>query len=163
MASVARRHQALTTEIARLGAALEQLVRPTAPQGFLAEPGVATQVASILVVTVGDNPGRVRREASFAAMRRQPGRCLFRQAAPPPAQPRRRPAGQLCVVANRHHPDGPRPPDPGLRSPADRRGQHQEGDHPLPQALCRPGGLPGLDPPGPGRHSRTRVAAHSGH
>ena len=68
MASVARRHQALTTEIARLDVALGQLVRHAAPPRFLAKPGVAIQVASTLVVTVGDNPGRVRREASFAAL-----------------------------------------------------------------------------------------------
>ena len=29
---------------------------------------MATQVASTLLVTVGDNPGRVRKEASFAAL-----------------------------------------------------------------------------------------------
>ena len=89
MASVARRHQALTTEIARLDAALEELVQHAAPQRFLAKPGVATQVASTLVVTVGDNPGRVRREASFAALcGASPVDACFRQAAPPPAQPR---------------------------------------------------------------------------
>ena len=68
MASVARRHQALTTEIARLDAALEELVQHAASQRFLTKPGVATQVAGILVVTAGDNPDRVRREASFAAL-----------------------------------------------------------------------------------------------
>jgi transposase len=68
MASVARRHQALTAEIARLDAALSDLIRHTAPQRLLARNGVATQVASALVVTAGDNPGRVRREASFAAL-----------------------------------------------------------------------------------------------
>jgi transposase len=68
MATVARRHQALSAEITRLDAALEQLVTRTAPSQFLAKKGIATQSASTLLATVGDNPGRLRTEASFAAL-----------------------------------------------------------------------------------------------
>jgi transposase len=68
MAPVARRHQDLAAEIARLDAALGQLVTHAAPAGFLAKQGVATQVAATLLATAGDNPGRVRTEASFAAL-----------------------------------------------------------------------------------------------
>ena len=68
MASVARRHQALSAEIARLDAALEELLTCAAPAELLAKQGVATQVAATLLATTGDNPGRVRREASFAAL-----------------------------------------------------------------------------------------------
>ena len=68
MASVARRHQQLTAEITRLDAMLDELVRHAAPEGFLAKRGVATHVAAALLVTTGDNPGRVRKEASFAAL-----------------------------------------------------------------------------------------------
>ena len=68
LASVARRHQELTGEITRLDAALEGLTRHAAPPRLLALHGIATQVASTLVVTAGDNPRRVRREASFAAL-----------------------------------------------------------------------------------------------
>lgn len=68
MASIARRHQELTAEIARLDAALEELLARTVPEEFLAKKGVATQVASTLLATVGDNPGRLRKEASFAAL-----------------------------------------------------------------------------------------------
>jgi transposase len=68
MASVARRHQQLTAEITRLDAMLDELVRHAAPEGFLAKRGVAIQVAATLLITTGDNPGRVRREASFAAL-----------------------------------------------------------------------------------------------
>lgn len=68
MAAVARRHQELTAEIARLDAALETLVQRAAPQQFLAKQGVATQVAAALLATVGDNPHRLRTEASFAAL-----------------------------------------------------------------------------------------------
>ena len=68
MASVARRHQQLTAEITRLDAMLDELVRHAAPEGFLAKRGVAIQVAATLLVTTGDNPGRVQKEASFAAL-----------------------------------------------------------------------------------------------
>jgi len=68
LASVARRHQQLTAEITRLDAMLDELVHHAAPDGFLAKQGVATQVAATLLATTGDNPGRVRKEASFAAL-----------------------------------------------------------------------------------------------
>src|SRR5262249_51533135 len=64
----ARRHQQLAAEIARLDAALEELLTCAAPPEFLAKQGVATQVAAALLATAGDNPGRVRKEASFAAL-----------------------------------------------------------------------------------------------
>jgi transposase len=68
MAAVARRHQVLTAEITQLDTSLEALVQHAAPAGFLAKAGVGTQVASILLTTAGDNPGRLRTEASFAAL-----------------------------------------------------------------------------------------------
>jgi transposase len=68
MATVARRHQALSAEIARLDAALAELVSHTAPKEFLAKQGIATQSASTLLATMGDNPGRLRSQASFAAL-----------------------------------------------------------------------------------------------
>ena len=68
MASVARRHQELAAEIARLDAVLEDLVAHAAPTGFLAKQGVATIVAAALLTAAGDNPGRVRKQASFAAL-----------------------------------------------------------------------------------------------
>ena len=68
MVAVARRHQALTEEIARLDAALADLVADAAPPRLLAKQGVATQVASALLVTLGDNPTRLGGEASFAAL-----------------------------------------------------------------------------------------------
>jgi len=68
MAAVARRHQALTVEIAQLDTALETLVTHAAPAGFRDRTGVGTRVAATLLVTAGDNPGRLRTEASFAAL-----------------------------------------------------------------------------------------------
>jgi transposase len=69
MAAVARRHQALTAEIAQLDTALETLLTHAAPAGFPAKTGVGTRSAASLLVTAGDNPGRRRTEASFAALR----------------------------------------------------------------------------------------------
>ena len=68
MASVARRHQELAAEIDRLNAAPGELLTHAAPQQLLAKQGVATQVAATLLATTGDNPSRVRKEASFAAL-----------------------------------------------------------------------------------------------
>jgi hypothetical protein len=68
MATVARRHQALTAEIAQLNTALKMLLDHAAPAGFLARTGVGTRSAASLLITAGDNPGRLRTEASFAAL-----------------------------------------------------------------------------------------------
>jgi transposase len=68
MATVARRHQALTKEIAQLDAALANLVEHAAPPRLLAKTGVATQVAGTLLATLGDNPTRLASDASFAAL-----------------------------------------------------------------------------------------------
>jgi transposase len=68
MASVARRYQALSAEVGRLDVELDELVRQASPASLLAKKGVGTQVAAIMVATVGDNPGRIRSEAGFAAL-----------------------------------------------------------------------------------------------
>lgn len=68
MASVAGRWRAADAEVTRLDAALAGLIARTAPAGFLDRQGVGTQSASALIAATGDNPGRVRAEAGFAAM-----------------------------------------------------------------------------------------------
>jgi transposase len=67
MATVARRHQELSAEIAQLDAALAELVTHAAPV-LLSKYGVAVQVAAMLLATVGDNPDRLASDASFAAL-----------------------------------------------------------------------------------------------
>jgi transposase len=62
---LARRVQALDTEIARVNAVLGPLVATTAP-GLVARHGIGTDTAATLLVTAGDNPDRLRSEASFA-------------------------------------------------------------------------------------------------
>lgn len=63
--SLARRHQRLDEEIADLDQALAGLTKQAAP-ALLDKPGVGPIVAAQLLVTAGDNPERLRSEASFA-------------------------------------------------------------------------------------------------
>lgn len=65
MRSLARRHLALSDEIRELDVVLDDLTATAAP-GLLAKTGVGTEVAGQLLVTAGDNPERLRSEASFA-------------------------------------------------------------------------------------------------
>ena len=64
---IARRHQALSAEVAELDVALEALTEAAAPE-LVAVYGVGVEVAGQLLVTVGDNPERLRSEASFARL-----------------------------------------------------------------------------------------------
>lgn len=64
---LARRHQDLTAEIAEIDAELRVLVTRTAPT-MLATPGFGVITTATLLLTAGDNPGRLRSEASFAAL-----------------------------------------------------------------------------------------------
>ena len=65
--SVARRHEALSEEIAELDAQLKRLVAEAAPE-LLALPAVGTHHAATLLVLAGDNPQRLKSEASFASL-----------------------------------------------------------------------------------------------
>jgi transposase len=65
--SLARRYQSLSLEMGELEARLDELtVRANA--ALRGAKGVGTDVASILLVAAGDNPERLRSEASFAAL-----------------------------------------------------------------------------------------------
>jgi transposase len=68
--SVARRHVALSEEIAELDAQLDRLVAEAAPE-LLALPAVGTDHAATLLtllIVAGENPERLRSEASFASL-----------------------------------------------------------------------------------------------
>jgi transposase len=67
LALLARRWIALDGEIGELDTLLRQNVEQTAPT-LLAIHGVGPDVAGALLSAVGDNPGRLRSEASFAAL-----------------------------------------------------------------------------------------------
>jgi transposase len=64
---LAQRHRALTAEIAAIDSVVSPLIRSHA--GALLElRGVGPEVAGALLVVAGDNPQRLRSEASFAAL-----------------------------------------------------------------------------------------------
>ncbi len=67
MAAIARRCQFLTVEIEALDTELTELVGRVAPQ-LVTRLGVGTDTAGALLVAAGDNPQRLRSEASFAAL-----------------------------------------------------------------------------------------------
>ncbi|MCX5345997.1 IS110 family transposase [Streptomyces atratus] len=62
---LARRYQALQQEIKEADADLAPLVTRAAPS-LVALPGVGTETSGQLLITAGDNPDRLRSEASFA-------------------------------------------------------------------------------------------------
>jgi transposase len=64
---LARRHQALTAELAALNADLATLTRQAAPR-LLARYGVGVETAGQLLVAAGDNPDRLHSEAALAAL-----------------------------------------------------------------------------------------------
>jgi transposase len=62
---LARRALSLEAEVGELDAILEPLVADTAPE-LVARVGIGTECASALLVAAGDNPERLRSEATFA-------------------------------------------------------------------------------------------------
>ncbi len=64
---LARRYQALTWEIQQLDTEIKQLCARANP-ALLAAGGIGPETAAALLVTAGDNPHRMRTEASFAAL-----------------------------------------------------------------------------------------------
>jgi transposase len=65
--SVARRYEALSEEIAELDAHLDRLVAQAAPE-LVSLVGIGTDNAATLLIVAGDNPKRLRSEASFASL-----------------------------------------------------------------------------------------------
>ncbi len=65
--ALARQHQALDGDLAEMREHLDKLTAAAAPQ-LRAAKGIGPDVASILLIAAGDNPDRLRSEASFAAL-----------------------------------------------------------------------------------------------
>lgn len=65
--ALAARCQSLSAEIAAADAALQEILDTYAPM-LCDLPGVGTEVASQILVTVGDNPDRLANEAQFASL-----------------------------------------------------------------------------------------------
>jgi len=65
--TLARQHQALDADLAELRGHLDRLTAQASP-ALRAAKGIGPDTASILLITAGDNPDRLRSEASFAAL-----------------------------------------------------------------------------------------------
>jgi transposase len=65
--SLARRYRALSEEIAELDAQLDRLVAEAAPE-LVSLPAIGTNHAATLLIVAGDNPERLKNEASFASL-----------------------------------------------------------------------------------------------
>ena len=65
--SLARRYEVLSEEIAELDAHLNRLVAQAAPE-LVSLPGIGTDNAATLLIVAGDNPQRLKSEASFASL-----------------------------------------------------------------------------------------------
>jgi transposase len=109
---LARRYLQLDEEISHSDALLDGMVTELAPQ-LIAVAGIGTETAGQILLTIGDNPGRVHSEAAFAML------CGV---APLPAssgktQRHRLNRGgdrQAGYPRHRHHPETLRPAHPGL-------------------------------------------------
>lgn len=65
--SIAQRYRTLSEEIVELDAQLDRLVAEVAPE-LVSLPAIGTNHAATLLVVAGDNPERLRSEASFASL-----------------------------------------------------------------------------------------------
>jgi transposase len=85
---VARRYETLWGEIAQLDAQLDQLVVQVAPE-LVSLTGIGTDHAATLLIVAGDNPQRLKSEASFAraSLRSVAHRSFLRQGGEASSQP----------------------------------------------------------------------------
>jgi transposase len=137
-----RRVEFLDAQLERLDDLIIPLVTARAP-GLLGLYGIGPDTAALLLVAAGDHPERLRSEAAWAHL------CGV---APIPASSgkvrrhRLNPGGnreanhalwRIVITRMSWHPANPR-----LRRAAQQGRPDQEGDHPLPEALRSPRGLP---------------------
>ena len=148
--SLARRILDINDEIAELDRFIVPLVEELAPS-LLELEGVGTENAGAVMVAVGDNPDRLRSEASFAMMcgvcpipasSGKTATVIEWEDATPPSQPRRQPPSQLRPAHGRRVPNANRRADPSLCRSQDPGGAVQTRDHALPEALRGPRDLP---------------------
>ncbi len=137
-----RRAEFLDGQLGRLDELIVPLVTARAP-GLLALFGVGPEHRGAAADRGGGPPGAAAQRGRLGApVRGRPNPRIVGESHPPPAQPRRRPAGQPRPVADRVHPHGLARRHPRLRQAPHGRRKVQGRDHPLPQALRRPRGLP---------------------
>src|SRR3954452_18650909 len=129
---LARRILALTDEIRDLEHQITTTVTSHTPR-LLTRRGIGPDNAAALLIAAGDNPDRLRSEASFAALcgvsplEASSGRTSRRrldrggaspgQTRPPPPHPRRRPPSKSRPLPHRPTPPARGPPPPRLPRP----------------------------------------------
>jgi hypothetical protein len=146
-----RRAQFPGGQLERPGELIVPLVTARAP-GLLAPYGVGPDTAALLLIAAGDHPAAAVRGGLGAPVRRGPGPRFPGHAHPPPALPRRRPAGQSRPAADRDHPDELPPPGPaatpgGAPPRACRRPRSSAASSAMPPARSPPACAPPLTDP----------------
>ena len=142
--SVARRYEALSEEIADLDAHLDRPVAQAAPE-LLSLPGIGTDSAATLLIVAGDNPKRLKSEASFASLcgvspvEASFGKVVRHRLNRGGNREANRALYMVCLARMRRD---RRTQEYVARRTAGEAWQEQTGDHPLPQALRSQGGLP---------------------
>ncbi len=140
---LARRHHALGAEVAELDDAIAVLCARTNP-ALLAGDGIGPDVASALLVAAGDNPERMRSEASFAALC---GASPLEASSGKIARHRLNRGGnrdannalwRIAMVRIAHH----RPGTEALPATTTSRRQDRSRDPSLPETLYRTGSVP---------------------
>ena len=140
--SVARRYQQLSEEIAQLDEHLYRLVADAAPE-LTALPGIGTDHAATLLTVAGDNPQRLKSEASFASLcgvspiEASSGKVMRHRLNRGGDRDANRCLHLICVVRMRH--DGR---TQGVRRETHCGGQVQTRDNALLETLHSPGDLP---------------------
>ena len=133
-----RRAVFLDGQLERLEELIVPLVTARAP-GLLALYGIGAQHRGAAAYRRRGPPRPAPLRGRLGApVRRRPDPRIIGESHPPPVEPRRRPAGQPCPVADRVHPYGLGPGHPRLRRTPHQRRKVQGRDHPLPEALRRP-------------------------
>lgn len=145
--SVARRYEALSSEIVELDAHLDRLVAQVAPE-LVSLPGIGTDNAATLLIVAGDNPKRLRSEASFASLcgvapiEASSGKVVRHRLNRGGNREANRALYMICLARMRRD---PRTQEYVARRTAGEAWQEQARDHSLPQALRRQGGPPRAD------------------
>jgi transposase len=144
---LARRIGHLTQEIADLDAQITAVLAGHHPQ-LLATYGAGPDTAAALIIAAGDNAGRLRSEASFAALcGASPVEASSGKTRRHRPQPRRRPAGQPRPAHHRAVSPALGPAQPQLPGPAHSRGEDTARGDPVPEAIRGPRDLPPHDLP----------------
>lgn len=142
--------------------AIEASLEENCP-ALLAMYGCGPVSAAKLAVAAGDNPGRLRSEASFAAIC---GACPIPASSGKTVRHRLNRGGDRQANSALHEIARQRVMrDPETAEYAERaraRGEERQGGHEVPQALRGQGGVPGADAPARDQEARGRLGARGG-